>query len=99
MSPTAFARTLARGQARRKTAPLTEIALSGAILKPVARWITNARRISMSHQRDRLTGAKSSPCEGVAVSIRRNSTTTLRIGLTILDELSRLHFQKRHEIG
>src|SRR5687768_5791356 len=28
---------------------LTEIALSGAILKPVTRWITNARRISMAH--------------------------------------------------
>ena len=41
---------------------LTETALSGAILKPVTRWIANARRISMAHQRDRFTGAKSSPC-------------------------------------
>jgi hypothetical protein len=52
ISVLAFATPLAAGRwplaaARRKTASLTEIALSGAILKPVTRWITNARRISI----------------------------------------------------
>jgi hypothetical protein len=50
---------------------LAEIALSGAIFKPVTRWITDARRISMSHQRDRLTGAKSSPCRSRVRERRR----------------------------
>jgi hypothetical protein len=49
---------------------LTEIALSGAVLELVTRWITNARCIRVTDQRDGLTGAKSSPCRSRALFAR-----------------------------